>query len=501
MTDGIIVFDADAGALLFQRRFVRGFGLRGCAQQPSVADPVGLALQLYAFSRFCADIPSAGDLLYMQLSRDGGGVFFASGVAPEPTAAKVREVTIVLALFANGARREFGQRLAAALLQAFVEEQKRSRCGGGETEAAAALPPTVPPKIPPTLPPAPPPTAPRAGGVVSSSKRHVAGSIWRFMSLDDFFGTVPDLLVVDVAKHLPQMPRWLAVVHSMEVGTCPAVLRCCNNVAPPDATEAPAPRAPLVQPPAHGGRTSLARRMLLRVRTSASPERAQSANLDTVVPTAGAQSDRAHAATKAQPRRESPGRFFPRWPRGRSAPPPGDRALCATTPPVDQLPVPQAAEVVPGAHPSPCSCYLYGDLPAPLDSSGSHGGADAAAAMATMAASKFISSIIQRVAAGPFAERGWATMQLALDSSALAAGTTAPSRMQNVVVVGVDCRMSVVLPLEAFTACGREEESTAQAVREWQRSVYKDLRALALYLDFYGGQLRQVSKQAAVGPA
>ena len=92
---GIVVLDAGTGALLFQRRFVPNFGMIG---EDTAVDPVGLALQFFAFTKFCENVPGVAQLRNMRIGPDTGAqqVSFAVTV---PLEAAPNTVTLALALF------------------------------------------------------------------------------------------------------------------------------------------------------------------------------------------------------------------------------------------------------------------------------------------------------------------------------------------------------------------------------------------------------------------
>jgi len=244
MLHGLIVFNADSGALLYQRRFVRGFGLPGALREPSLADPVGLALQLFAFSRFGRELPGAPQLDRLTLGGDNGSATLAHGEVPEPSGSGQR-VPLVLVLFGE-CPPDLARRLADGLLEAFVAEQGRiadsvATAGAASSSAAVSRPP------------------PRRGGQPT----------WRFRSLDAYLEEVPDWLIADVAGHLPCQPAWLALLYREPDAKPSEPDASSNGQATGSASAAatpPDPRPPAEPPPsARGSRPPLARRVLFTV--------------------------------------------------------------------------------------------------------------------------------------------------------------------------------------------------------------------------------------------
>jgi len=209
MLHGVVVFDATTGALVFQRRFRRHFGLPGAERQPQLADPIGLVLQLYAFNRFCGDLPGEPQLEHFSL---GGGISIFFGASKQ--AASLR-----LALFAGleGAS-TLGPRLAARLVEAFAE-----------------------------------------GSAVSASQ---GARLLEQVLCEE----VPGWLVQDLVSQLPRDPGWLAVLGSSP----PVHAQPHQGKLPATATGTPreggttipqpTPRPPAQPPPQQ--RSSLARRVV-----------------------------------------------------------------------------------------------------------------------------------------------------------------------------------------------------------------------------------------------
>lgn len=212
MLHGLIVFDAGTGALLYQRRFLRGFGLPCASSQPSLADPVGLALQLYAFNRFCGDLPGAQRLEYLQLGT-GHAIFFAASEVDaaqgHPHCPKAKR-SLVLALFGDPPQ-SLGQRLASVLLEAFTAEHATSAVE--DTEALTPRPGTT--------------------------------SSWRFRSLDTVLGSVVDWLVGDIVDRLQQAPSWVAVLR-LDGGPG------CRHAGPPAQPDPPPALVAAAQAPPLG---------------------------------------------------------------------------------------------------------------------------------------------------------------------------------------------------------------------------------------------------------
>jgi len=215
---GFVVFDARTGTMHSQRRLVRGFGLPGAQGQsgladpgqPGLADPVGLALQLFAFNRFCGNLPGAPSLERLGLGlgsefEDARSVSFANAQITDP-AGSGRELELVLALFSAAVSPQLGQRLAQGLLNALIVEL-RGRAPpaaepkvGGDSDVAAASGGI---------------TARNAMSSLSSAKIGPAAgssSLWRFRSLPTFLDSIPDLLVDELLDKLPCEPAWVAVL-------------------------------------------------------------------------------------------------------------------------------------------------------------------------------------------------------------------------------------------------------------------------------------------------
>ncbi|CAE8641108.1 unnamed protein product, partial [Polarella glacialis] len=223
MLGGFLVFNTDTGAPLYHRRFLPGFGLAGAKQQPSLADPVGLALQLFAFSRFSRDLPGNPRLEQVHFGHAGdtSGVFFAWLEVPD-LQKEGQVLTLTLALFGD-VPSHLGLRLAQSLLKAIASENTSSL----EPPQAAGGPPRPSPR----------------GGVVQ----------WRFKSLEALLDVVPDWLAADLLGCLPATPQWMALLVSDE--------------AVPSAEPRPffSPRPPPRDRPPGTPRTApLARRLLQR---------------------------------------------------------------------------------------------------------------------------------------------------------------------------------------------------------------------------------------------
>lgn len=179
MFGGFLVFNADTGAPVFHRRFESGFGLPIAKRQPSLADPVGLALQLFAFSRFSDGLPSAPKLQSLRFGRAGtvGDIFLASASLPDPIA---KDATLRLTLVVLGdLTAKLGSRLSQSLLQDFAEENVTS---------IHVLHPEQH-------------TEPSPGKTT-----------WHFHTLDSSLESVVDWLADDVARALPNFPPWLCVL-------------------------------------------------------------------------------------------------------------------------------------------------------------------------------------------------------------------------------------------------------------------------------------------------
>jgi len=193
MLYGFVVFDASTGALLHQRRFRRSFGLPGALQQLSLADPVGLALQLYAFNRFSGDLPGGPRLQHLQLTHgasdalDGAGLsisFASSEVAADQSTDAGRRLP-VLALF-SALPEHLAIRTASAVLAAF------------EAPGSAA------------------------GAAACRRKREEAA-----------LGVLQDWLVAEIADQLPGETPWLVLLTCEDMATAPSASGFAPSVPGP----------------------------------------------------------------------------------------------------------------------------------------------------------------------------------------------------------------------------------------------------------------------------
>ncbi|CAE8662715.1 unnamed protein product, partial [Polarella glacialis] len=287
MLGGFLVFNTDTGAPLYHRRFLPGFGLAGAKQQPSLADPVGLALQLFAFSRFSRDLPGNPRLEQVHFGQAGdkSGVFFAWLEVPD-LQKEGQVLTLTLALFGD-VPSHLGLRLAQSLLKAIASENTSSL----EPAQAAGGPPRPSPR----------------GGVVQ----------WRFKSLDALLDVVPDWLAADLLGCLPATPQWMALLVSDEA---------VSSAEPRPLTPRPPPGD---RPPGTPRAAPLARRLLQRfspraqvlssaepsARASSAPPRPQIARHASSLEEASAP-DTPRSAGLAQ------GKLSWWWRRGRSTQPP-----------------------------------------------------------------------------------------------------------------------------------------------------------------------------------
>lgn len=245
MLYGLLVFRADTGALVFNRRFVRGFGLPGAQTDPGLGDPVGLSLQLYAFYSFCrnsaetsADTAGSDAPCLERLSLDNGGNIFFSSLSMKMAGA-IGEVPLVLALFAGSCLPvHLGGLVAGALLCAFAKEHghKEAVVKGGEDSTAAAVTGPQPPRQPRCGPPN------------------------KFATLELAFEDITDLFVADLSRQLPMQPAWLFVILCPERRSTP-VAAVTAATPPPDTIS---PRPPSI-PASRVGRMSPARRLLQRL--------------------------------------------------------------------------------------------------------------------------------------------------------------------------------------------------------------------------------------------
>ncbi|CAL1155147.1 unnamed protein product [Cladocopium goreaui] len=179
MLSGFLVFNADTGALVYHRRYEADFGLPNAKQQLWLADPVGLALQLYAFSRFSTSLPNSPQLQSMRFGELShlGNVFLASEQIPDDEGQPA--VHLTLAAFGD-LPQDLGSQLAKILLHDFIEEN---------TNAVRVLHP--------------------AGDAASEPAPQ---KTWHFHSLDITLESMVDWLVGYLAKSLPQFPKWACLL-------------------------------------------------------------------------------------------------------------------------------------------------------------------------------------------------------------------------------------------------------------------------------------------------
>ncbi|CAE7435454.1 unnamed protein product [Symbiodinium sp. CCMP2456] len=238
MFGGFLVFNADTGAStgkhetetelnqlgapVFHRRFELGFGLPIAERQPSLADPVGLALQLFAFSRFSDGLPGAPKLESLRFGRAGtvGDIFLSSASLPDPIA---KDATLRLTLVVFGdLTAKLGSRLSKSLLQDFAEENVTS---------IQVLHPE------------------------QNAEPSPGKTTWHFHTLDSSLESVVDWLADDVARALPNFPPWLCVLRFDQEKT--------RNKLNIGHVEVGTPRPPAEPPASARGRPkSFARRLL-----------------------------------------------------------------------------------------------------------------------------------------------------------------------------------------------------------------------------------------------
>lgn len=433
MLGGFLLFNADTGAPLYHRRFLPGFGLPGAKQQPALADPTGLALQLFAFCRFSRDLPDQPQLEQLDLGNRGGGsrgIFFASqSLADRQNGSGMLPITLV-------AFGDFpawlGVRISSELLKAIILEN---------TAVSQAHAMQGPDAIKLSLPPA----------------------SWKFKSLSPTLEGVIDWLVESLAAQLALPPQWLCVVLYDDDKTDKSCAKASDI-----AVSAPTPRPPTEPPPTGHGRPSLlARRLLQRLpgaalfggtaeragsspsqhascRAYSAPSRSQSAQQEIHVVDAesGATTPRSECIAQGKV-------SWWHWRRGRSSQP-QDRCheLCK--------------------HPD-VICYLYSDLGVAHD------------AISKKSSSYVAAGVASAVVSSPsYKEATWSLTDLKPEHCPCADQLECPPRCVGFTGEG----MSVVVPVSSVLPPERDqsEESLKSACRACRHSLDPELRLLATWL-------------------
>lgn len=432
MLGGFLLFNADTGAPLYHRRFLPGFGLPGAKQQPALADPTGLALQLFAFCRFSRDLPDQPQLEQLDLGNGGGsrGIFFASQSLPDHQndSGMLRITLVAFGDFPAW----LGVRISSELLKAIILENTSA----SQTHAMQAQDAIKPPLLP---------------------------TSWRFKSLNPTLEGVIDWLVESLAAQLALPPQWLCVFVYDDDKTD----KSCAKVSD-IAVSAPTPRPPTEPPPAGQGRPSLlARRLLQRLpgatffggtaestgsspsqhascRASSAPSRSQGAQKESHV------EDAQSGATTPRSEFIAQGKVsWWHWRRGRSSQPQDRcRELCK--------------------HPD-VLCYLYSDLGAADDANSKKSSAYAAAGVA----SAVVSSL-------SYQEASWFLTDLKPEHCPCADPFECPTKCVGFTGEG----MSVVVPVSSVLPPDSDqgEESLKATYRACRYSLDPLLRLLATWL-------------------
>lgn len=181
MLHGFLIFNSSSGVLLFQKKFSKGFGLAAAANNPSAADPVSLALQLFAFQKFSGNLENellefialgSGGESGVHLVHHGQSGSKAESVSEsnEVNSGNARPVT--LALFSSFPI-QLSRHLANGILQTFVAQFST---------------------------------------VLQAAPAHSAPALGKFESLDGFLQEVPDALVSNVTQRIPFAIEWLLVI-------------------------------------------------------------------------------------------------------------------------------------------------------------------------------------------------------------------------------------------------------------------------------------------------
>eukprot|EP00930_Biecheleria_cincta_P053302 TRINITY_DN3872_c0_g1_i7.p1 TRINITY_DN3872_c0_g1~~TRINITY_DN3872_c0_g1_i7.p1 ORF type:complete len:444 (+),score=49.47 TRINITY_DN3872_c0_g1_i7:141-1472(+) len=420
MFGGFLLFNADTGAPLYHRRFLPGFGLPGAKHQPALADPTGLALQLFAFCRFSRDLPNQPQLEQLDLGNGLGsrGIYFASQ-SFQDSQNDTAVLRITLVAFGDFPA-WLGVRISSELLRAILLEN--------------APPDAITPFFP---------------------------ASWRFKSLSATLEGVVDWLVESIAAQLAFRPQWLCVFLYDDDKTD----KNCAKVSD-IAVSTPTPRPPTEPPPAGHGRPSLlARRLLQRIPggtlfggTSESARSTPSQPANCRASSAPSRSQGAHKESHAvdvqsgasTPRTEfiAQGKVsWWHWRRGRSSQPP-DRCgeLCK--------------------QPNTC-CYLYSDSSLADDSK-----KPAAHAAAGLASAVACSTSYQ--------ETTWFLTNLQQEHCPCADPFECPTECVGFTGEG----MSVVVPVSSILPTEKDqgEESLQAACRACRFALDPDLRLLASWL-------------------
>lgn len=181
MLHGFLIFNSSSGVLLFQKRFSKGFGLAAAAANPSAADPVSLALQLFAFQKYAGALENEWLELISLGSDKEGNVHLAYHGRSAPNVDSLREsreasdssaMPLTLALFSSF-HIDLNRYLAHGILLAFT------------TQFASTL---------------------------QAAPAHSAPQLGRFDSLDSFLQQVPDTIASNIARRIPHSPEWLLVL-------------------------------------------------------------------------------------------------------------------------------------------------------------------------------------------------------------------------------------------------------------------------------------------------
>lgn len=203
MLHGFLIFNSSSGVLLFQKKFTKGFGLAAAATNPSVADPVSLALQLFAFQKYSGGLENELLELISLGSCKEGDVHLAyhgnagsnlSGLAEGKEGSSGTKMPLTLALFSSFPY-DLSRHLANGILETFVMQFATT------LQAAPA---------------------------------HSAPALGRFESLEGFLQQVPDTLVSNLIRRVPHAIEWLLVLWG-DVST--------ENATPPSVTQ-PQEKAP-----------------------------------------------------------------------------------------------------------------------------------------------------------------------------------------------------------------------------------------------------------------
>eukprot|EP00971_Amphidinium_carterae_P122324 2422160-Amphidinium_carterae.1 len=206
---GFVLFEARTGVLVTERRFVKNFGLPGSKNEPAIADPVGLALQLFAFSKFAGEVSNDFQLSCLGLGDSAGSIYMASTIRSKETDGG--DAPLILALFGR-LPKELGHMLAEKLL------------------TACLLVPSTKDRL----------------------KQFKTSNLG--VPLRDALRTGLDSLVFDLASELPLMPAWIVIIYTKvyEEGTYPMKERATTTPATnvvPQRPHGPPPNVHSTAPP------------------------------------------------------------------------------------------------------------------------------------------------------------------------------------------------------------------------------------------------------------